>query len=295
MRNPKNITDRKQLKAFFKKGNLPTESAFAKLIDSTFNIAEDKLDINEDGLMIYPSENGKEKLLSFFEDRDAEKATWAMYTSKKPTKGISINQIVQDKQDDDSILESVKSPAIFIQKDDGKIGMGTNTPIQQLDVRGIIASNGRVGNYHEGNKPADGEWHNVFDKPLEGCNAYEIMAYSYDNKTGEGKSSMLHAIVISTSGNSKPRISKTIAHNGGRWNKIAIRWESRPTMIIEKPGIAKKKIIDIPKWWKKIKDFIFRERKGSQYNLQLKTMSNYGKGKIEFKVSVLWDFPKPSK
>ena len=44
MKNQENITDRKELKTFFKKGNLPDENAFRKLIDSTFNKADDRLD-----------------------------------------------------------------------------------------------------------------------------------------------------------------------------------------------------------------------------------------------------------
>ncbi len=93
MKNQKNITDRKQLKTFFKKGSLPDETAFEKLIDSTFNKADDKLDINEDGLMIYPSDNGKEKVLSFFEDKDDAQSRWAMFISKKEDGGLYIKRI----------------------------------------------------------------------------------------------------------------------------------------------------------------------------------------------------------
>ncbi len=278
MRNQKNITDRKQLKSFFKKGNLPSESAFEKLIDSTFNIAEDKLDINEDGIMIYPSDNGKEKLLSFFEDKDDSEATWTLFVSKKKDGGIYIQKT--DKHED------TEEPAVFIQKNEGNVGLGTSLPGQKLDVKGFVASEGRVGNYRQGELDADGTWQNVFtDKPLTGSNAFEIMAYA-EGEQGDGKYALMHATAISTYGNSKPKITKTSACYGKKWNKIDIRWVSKPSQITEQPEEDEKKFFDLAKWWK-----TFREPKDPfKYNLQLKTKSNYGDGKkIRYKVTVLWN------
>ena len=278
MRNQKNITDRKQLKSFFKKGNLPSESAFEKLIDSTFNIAEDKLDINEDGIMIYPSDNGKEKLLSFFEDKDDSEATWTLFVSKKKDGGIYIQKTDEP--------EDKEEPAVFIQKNEGNVGLGTSSPGHKLDVKGFVASEGRVGNYRQGELNADGTWQNVFtDKPLTGSNAFEIMAYA-EGDQGDGKYALMHAIAISTYGNSKPKITKTSACYGKKWNKIDIRWVSKPSQITEQPEEDEKKFFDLAKWWK-----TFREPKDPfKYNLQLKTKSNYGDGKkIRYKVTVLWN------
>jgi len=298
MRNSNNITDRKKLKEFFKKGNLPGESAFIKLIDSTFNIADDKLDINQDGLMIYPSENGKDKLLSFFEDRDDTDATWVMFISKKENGGISINQINQSKNDDNSTEEQLQPPAFFIEKNSGKVGLGKDSPDQLLDVNGLIASQGRVGTFCEGQVEADGDWHNVFDTKLglHGCNAYEIMAYA-EGASGEGKFSLMHAIAISTLGNSRPKISKTRAHHGKWWNKIDIRWESRPSRIAEESPKNKKKVFILTRWWRSFQGWL-EQKDTDKYNLQIRTKSNYGDGfKLYFKVSVLWnsDFIKTVK
>ena len=282
MKNQENITDRKELKTFFKKGNLPDENAFRKLIDSTFNKADDRLDIdNEDGLMIYPSEN--EKLLSFFEDKDKEIASWALFISKKETKGISFNKI-------GSLKEKVDPPTLFLKEEDARVGIGTGNPSQKLEVKGIIASEGRMGNYlKDATVPADGNWHNVFTKePLNGCNAYEIMAYAED--PDDGKYSLMHAIAVSTFGNSKPKITKTCAHYGKWWNKIDIRWESRPSKIEEKPPGKKGKFFDISGWWKNLK--ILEHKDALNYNLQLRTKSKYGNENktvlIDFKVTVLW-------
>ena len=285
MRNQKNITDRKQLKSFFKKGNLPSESAFEKLIDSTFNISEDKLDITDDGIMIYPSDNGKEKLLNFFEDKDDSEAMWTLFVSKKSGGGIYIQKTGYRENENNSQDDS-DEPAVFIQKNKGNVGLGTSTPGQKLDVKGFVASEGRVGNYREGELDADGYWHNIFtDKPLTGSNAFEIMAYA-EGEQGDGKYALMHAIAISTYGNSKPKITKTSACYGKMWNKIDIRWVSKPSQITEQPEEDEKKFFDLAKWWK-----TFREPKDPfKYNLQLKTKSNFGQGKkIRYKVSVLWN------
>lgn len=285
MRNQKNITDRKQLKSFFRKGSLPTESAFEKLIDSTFNIAEDKLDINDDGIMIYPSDNGKEKLLSFFEDKDDSEATWTLFISKKKDGGIYIQQASDTENSDDS-SENTDEPAVFIQKNEGNVGLGTSSPAHKLDVKGFIASEGRIGKFREGELDADGTWHNVFaGKPLTGSNAFEIMAYA-EGEQGDGKYALMHAIAISTYGNSRPKITKTSACYGKTWDKLDIRWVSKPSQITAADDEKERKVFDLAKWWK-----TFREPKDPfRYNLQLRTKSNYGKGKkIKYKVSVLWN------
>ena len=295
MKNQRNITDRKQLKTFFKKGSLPDESAFEKLIDSTFNKADDKLDINEDGLMIYPSDD-EERLLSFFEDKDDSSAKWVMYISKKTDGGIYFSQLSNSDQNDNKTKNSAPQSALFLRKD-GTVGIGTNNPTQKLDVKGIIKSTGRTGSYLEGYLPADGEWHNVFEpEALSGCNAYEIMAYAEGLKN-EGKYSLMHAIALCTYGNSKPKITKTCAHHGLWWNKIDIRWESKPSRIEKPKKEGEKKIFAFAKWWKQFKS-IWEAKDTLHYNLQLRTKSDYGRkdnkknGKqqmISYKISVLWD------
>ena len=153
----------------------------------------------------------------------------------------------------------------------------------------MVAAEGRVGNFKEGTLDADGQWRNIFDKKdLKGCNAYEIMAY-VEGENGEGKYSLMHAIAISTLGNSKPKITKTCAHYGKSWNKLAIRWESRPSKLVPPKEGEKQKIFDLAAWWQKFKS-IWEPRDNFRYNLQLRTKRHYGKDiKIHYKVSLLWD------
>ncbi|AOW20704.1 hypothetical protein [Urechidicola croceus] len=287
MKNKKDLTDRKQLITFFKKGSLPNETHFEKLIHSTFNKADDKLDIDdEDGLLIYPAEKHElRNLISFFEDKDDQFPVWVMRISKGDSGGISINNVHRDDNESKS-----KIPDLFIEKGRGNIGVGTNSPTQKLDVNGIIASKGRAGNYCEGELDADGKWHNVFEGEGikgSGSNAFEVMAYAQGKKE-QGRYALMHAIAISTYGNSKCKISKTRAHFGKSWNKIDIRWESRPIRLQE--GAKDFDEADAKKgWWNRIVRF-FEQKETFIYNLQLRTRSNYGKGKkIQYKVSVLWD------
>lgn len=280
MKNQSNIKDRKKLKAFFEKGKLPTAQNFHMLIDSTFNKSDDKLDIDEeDGLMIYPAKEGK--LLSFFENIDDNEAKWVIKNPKK--KGIAVNE---EKTED----SKEKKPALFLQNG-GKIGVGTNTPNQKLDVKGIVASHGRIGNYHQGEVKANGAWHNIFSTHLDGCHAYEIMA-SAQGKKGKGKYALIHAIAVSTFGNSRPKITKTSAYFGTRWsdlNKIMLRWESRPSKLKEGASDTEKPL-GIGAWWRNVKSLLFEAKDTHNYNLQVKTKRNYGDDiKIQYKVSLLWD------
>ena len=182
-KNKGNITDRATLRSFFVKGSRPTQEHFEKLIESTFNKAED-----------------------------------------------------------------------------------------------IVTSQGSVGNI-EGTIPADGKWHNVFEKPLSGFQAYEIVAHAKGNPN-EGKYCLLHAIAVSGYGSSHSKISKTCSHYGKWWNKISIRWESR-AKAIEEP--------EKEKWWHNL-PFFKGNKQTNQFNLQMKTKSNYGDDKsIVVRISTLYD------
>lgn len=153
--------------------------------------------------------------------------------------------IKEDKNDE---------PAVFFEKD-GNVGIGTPSPHQKLDVEGFIASMGRVGTFPGSGEEilADGKWQTLI-KDLSGCEAFEIMAYA--GVEGKGKYALLHAIAISTFGNSHSKISKTSAHYGFWRNKITLRWT----------------------------------RETKNFSLQIKTKSHFGEGvKIHFKISKLWD------
>ena len=130
---------------------------------------------------------------------------------------------------------------------------------------------------------ADGKWHNVFENSLSGLQAFEIIASAKGGQT-EGRFCLLHAVAVSTFGDSHSKISKTRAHYGKWRNKIRIRWESR-AKAIEAP---EKEI-----WWHNlplVRGQIKGKKNPYEYNLQMKTKSNYGDDKfIAVKISTLYD------
>ena len=268
------IQDRKTLQNFFRRGGRPTEEHFRKLINSTFNKADDDLNIDKrNGLMLYGTAN-EGNLLSLYDDKDDEEATWKLITQKK--KGL----LITEKEDLTSSKESANPAFLFLQNGGG-LGIGTDNPVQALDVNGIIAADGRIGQYKKDSLniiPADGRWHNVFKDNLEGCHAFELMVYA-GGEEGKGKYSLMHAIAICIRGDSRPKIKKTIAHYDKWWNKVNVRWESRKTAVA-----APEK----DRWWKNIP--FFREKKENEYNLQVKTRSDFGKGHaIHCAITVLWN------
>lgn len=296
----KKIESRKDLITFFSKGNLPTQQHFEKLIHSNFNKADDNLDIdNEDGLLLYPAEEGK--LLNFYKKRDDETPKYRIRISDE---GLGFQQEYEKKEE---LENDTQSPEFFIEenkdnKGTGKVGIGTNNPKQQLDVAGIIASKGRVGTI-EGQLPADGQWYNVFKKDdlnndiilnkngnLIGVNAFEIIAHSR-GKEGNGEYSLLHAIGTCVHGRSK--ISKTCSHFG-KDNGISIRWVARKSLIEAGDNEKVKKIstfLRIKRWLG-----FFWQKKELEYNLQLRTMSNYETNPnnqndvlLFYKISTLWN------
>ncbi|TDK50627.1 hypothetical protein [Algoriphagus formosus] len=234
------INDREQLKKYFRSGMLPTEMHFAILIDSMFNKVDDGINKSEEeGLMIFPS-GDEEVLLSFYDSLKEKKASYVLVNGKGETKGIILKERGKD------------SPTIFFQKG-GNVGIGTDSPSQKLEVAGMIASEGRVGVYRQGQIPADGKWHNVLTK-LTGCQGFEIVAHA--GRKQKGKYALLHATALSTFGKSKPKISKTCAYYGFWWNKIQCRWRGDTF----------------------------------NYSLQIRTGSNYGgDSKITYRIAKLWD------
>ena len=240
------IKNREQLKAFFKNNKLPNENHFAILIDSMFIKREDGISINEeDSLMIFPT-GDEQKLLSFYDDIKATKASWVIVNSKGARKGLILRE------------NDNEWPTIYFGEG-GNVGIGTDYPKCKLEVDGFIASKGRMGTYKQGNLKADRSWSTLIKSDeLKGCEAFEIIA-SVGGTDEKGKYALIYAIVISTFGNSRSKISKTCAHYGywwEWWNNIRLRW-------------------------KKVE---------GKSELKIRTNRNFGEGvKIHFKISKLWD------
>lgn len=202
------ITSREQLKKFFEKGSIPTEQDFEDLIDSMLHKEDDGLLSQDHGLSLSPR-GGSEKLLTFFSSLSDFKPTWNIepYPKNEPDFGLNIT----DKQG---------KSRLFIQSN-GCVGIGTTHPVDKLTVEGNVGMHGRRGTYASGEIPGDGKWHAI-TPPLNACHAFEVIAKI--GKKGRGLYAMLHAIALSTFGQSNNQIQKTRAYYGSFRNKIDLRW-----------------------------------------------------------------------
>jgi hypothetical protein len=276
---------RKDLVKLFTRGSLPTDKNFEQLIYSNYNKADDKLDITDElGVQMYPVKTGQ--LLNFFEHPDDEDPEYEVAISSK---GLFIQRVTKPHSTDEE-----KYPELFIEKSSGNMAIGHCEPQAKLDVNGIVASQGRLGNYNEGGLneiKADGYWHNVFKTNLTGVHAFEIMAFA-KGQIGNGKYSILHAIVTCTYGKGRKRITNTRSQFKFK-DRIDIRVVSKPSLIERGKNIEPKEtgLLKISFRWLKC---LF-EGKGLDYNVQLRTKSHFGKNNIDpnyvrinYKITLLW-------
>jgi len=200
--------NRETLKNYFKKGSFATEKHFYDLIDSSVNSVDDGLDKNqEDGLRLSPTGVSK-RLMSFFKHVGQRDANWTVNINDAPNDGFYIT----NRQGQTSVFF----------KEDGKIGINTMAPENQLDVHGTLGVYERAGTYAKGHVPADGNWH-VLMAGLDDVHCFEILAKAVGEK-GNGKYAVGHFIASCVFGGrfSKNKISATAGHYGSFLNKIQI-------------------------------------------------------------------------
>jgi hypothetical protein len=103
----------------------------------------------------------------------------------------------------------------------GNVGIGTETPVHELDVNGWIGMKGRRGYYATGLVPGDANWHSIIEGQNGLC-AFEVIAVI----SKAGYHGITHAIAVSTfmGGAYSNNITKTAA---GFWDinsGIDIQW-----------------------------------------------------------------------
>jgi len=236
--------NRESLESIFKDGSRPNQEDFKSLIQSMVNKVDDGISKNlKDGLILSPECKESGRLISFYEKIQDNNPQWGIEFTKEAPQGLGISE---------SVNETETEIKLFFEKG-GNIGVNTLQPKTNFEVNGVLGTNSRVGTYKMSTIPADGKWHNIISD-LDGCCAFEIMAYVGKEKTG--KYALLHAHALSTFGKSRNRIKLTQAYYGRWWNRLAMRWV------------------------------------GSTYNysLQLKTRSDYGiNQEVKFYITKLWD------
>ena len=205
--------NRNTLTNIFLRGNISGQN-YADLIESTVNILDDGIDFDEDNGLKITAKGPSQKLISFYES----------IGERTPAFSISLNP---NNQQGLNISEGRSDSRLFIQQG-GKIGLGTTQPSYRLDVKGMVAMEGRVGNFASGFVAADGDWHTI-KEGLHGCMGFEVMAHINDEK--DQRFALTHAILLMSSGKRGTKIRSNMVRAGSRWfwgkfwNKILFRWK----------------------------------------------------------------------
>jgi hypothetical protein len=214
---------RSELKKFFLNGEIPSETHFEYLIDSTINKVDDGFTKDNNGFHVSPS--GPEKTLITLYDH-IDESTPFFHISYDDQDEPSLQ--FQPSRSSDDIRKNGNNGKpddnSFYFHQGGRMGIGTKCAGQfGLQVKGYAGMEGRIGTYQSGYVPANGKWQ---DMPglnnLNNCNAYEIIART--GWKGTGKFAVLHAIAICAYGPSGGKIRKTSTCYGWAWNKLSLRW-----------------------------------------------------------------------
>lgn len=208
------LKDRDTLKNLFKKGKLPSENSFGDIIDSTINKIDDGFSKSmEDGLMLSPIGKSK-KVLSVFNKVTDKEAQWSLETEDGAGESKKESQLHFKTGADENLLTLSSQ---------GRVGIGNETPMHDLDVQGTAAMSARVGNRAEDSlTPADGKWHTIVSD-LNYCNMFEIVARTGVVKSGNH--AMVHALAMSSYGNSNAKVKHTyVRFSWWRPLRIKLRW-----------------------------------------------------------------------
>lgn len=133
---------RSDLKSYFVKNAIPTESQFGDLIDGTLNQADDGIfKLPDDPLSIVATggPDSQKKTIQFFEKYAAD-ATPAWVVSLNPRANASDAATARPGF---SVSTNAGVSRLFIDKATGNVGIGTTAPKQALHVNGAIR--GHVG------------------------------------------------------------------------------------------------------------------------------------------------------
>jgi hypothetical protein len=234
---PKN---RETLRQYFSRGSLPTEQSFADLINSTVNRLDDSFTYSPDQGWQVAATQEYARLLALYQNSKSLEANQPTWFIELPTEdvapgGLSFSVPAQhsDSAVDDEPTDPNAPPTappnlsrLHLQAD-GNVGIGTATPTDKLDVRGTVASQGRIGTYADAHYPgtevpADGNWYPILSN-LDGLHAFEIVAAAYGTP-GQGRYALTHATVLSAFGKSRSRIFRKSSWFWGWFQKIQFRW-----------------------------------------------------------------------
>lgn len=249
--------NRGTLKNYFRKGAMPSAENFADLVDSTVNQIEDGF--------AKPPETGfqltaldQQHLLSFYQQNDPNSPLWSI--GFKPQQDSL--QIVAARQNSEQ-------PGLALTPE-GKMGIGTDSPQQTLEVNGTIAAKGRIGStLISEDIPADGKWHDLTPS-LEGCHMFEVVAGIGIRHTG--RYALLRAIAINTC-------------SPNRWKFWP--WHKRNPIRVQQ-GYFHSRADELKLRWKQTVE----HGDIRPYVLQIRSNTSYGPNRIiRYHLTSLWQDP----
>ncbi len=237
--------NRSTLKGFFENGRLPSGDQFGDLIDSALNPIDEGFDKTEKNGFEISLIGTHKRLISFFKAGEQEQAVWTIeYDEQRDRLLIRQPEYEREKgaatgadaESESGSKEKIVTPAAMTLSGAGPVGIGNPDPVHELDVGGVVASQGRIGarpgNWKE--VIADGEWKDIAG-PLKGCHAYEVIA-GVGGKKGSGKYALTRAIAMNSHNprswpfdffKFKKRIKCQHTYYGSRGNRIKMRWDTQ--------------------------------------------------------------------
>lgn len=241
---------------------------------STLNKIDDKISTSDDKGLILESRKGNQRLISFMEQMDFNRDD----SSKPAIWDIAFKEVGAKKSLEftgygQSILSLNGNGYVRIGKPNPNV-KDDHIPRYPLDVKGVLASEGRIGTYAHSEVPADGQWHDMkgYEK---GAQAFEVVAHVRDPK--QGRYALTYAIVLKTDRKGeKARVHTTSAGSNwlwGRWfNKIQIRWKRVTNKKADFEGVSDR----------------------GEYVLQIRSrrplqIPGAAAPKISFRISKIWD------
>ena len=261
---PADVCSRQVLKGYFRSGSVPTEQHFASLIDSAVNPVDDGFSVAPTYGLQLAADQDLHRLASLYPtlgDVGGNKPAWFVEltpnTAQAPATNLTFSEAQVPADEPDAARTSTSRLHLAAG---GRVGIGTTSPQQQLDVRGYVASHGRHGTYADRTEvPADGKWHTILTD-LDGLHAFEIVAAA-SGHLGKGRYALTYATALSAFGKSNSRIFRKNAWFWGWFQKIQFRWVGEL----------------------------------HSYGLEMRTASSFGPGaRIVYHITHLFGEPKPA-
>ena len=137
-----NKKNRSDLKSYFVKNSIPTQSNFSELIEGMLNQKDDGIvKLSGDPLSIEAAgdSTGLQKVINFYTKLQNANPDWSLQLNPR-TDPNNANTFKAGF----CIADGLSTPRLFIDKNSGNVGIGTITPNAKLDINGNLTVTGNI-------------------------------------------------------------------------------------------------------------------------------------------------------